>query len=50
MMLASTKEESELRKRIINATTIEEKRELLKKMVELSKKKDEELADCPFAH
>lgn len=50
MMLPSTKEEIELRKKLVKATTVEEKVEILEKIAEISKKKYEELADCPFAH
>lgn len=50
MMMAPTKEEIELGKRIDETTDIEEKRELIKKRLELFKKRNEELADCPFAH
>ena len=50
MMIQPTEEESKLYDSLENAKSKEEKAEIIKKIKECIKERDEALKDCPFVH
>ena len=50
MMLQPTKEEVELRKKLLSSNDDEEIKSIRRRLKEIAIQRDKELKDCPFAH
>ena len=50
MMLQPTKEQVELRNKLLSSTNEKEKETIRKRLKEIAIQRDEALKDCPFAH
>ena len=50
MMLQPTKEQVELRNKLLSSTNEKEKETIRKRLKEIAIQRDEAVKDCPFAH
>jgi len=50
MMIQPTKEQVELRKKLLDSNDDEEKKKIRKRLKEIAIQQNEKLKDCPFVH